>query len=114
MSPRIILLRFSPRVLQLFGNKGSAADSHGPVLPLLTLDAVLLPGGGPEERGGDPGEAAGDHAPATSVLANSLAIVTDKTRTTEISLATNPQILITFTHTVLPLILYNIWVCHCP
>ena len=83
-------------------NKGSAADSHGPVLPLLTLhetkvinpvkhphahlDAVLLPGGGPEQRGGDPGEAAGDHAPATSVLANSLAIVTDQTRTTEISL----------------------------
>ena len=29
-------------------------------------------------------------------------------------LATNSQILITFTHTVLPLILYNIWVCHCP
>ena len=29
-------------------------------------------------------------------------------------LATNSQILITFTHTVLPLILYYIWVCHCP
>ena len=50
------------------------------------LNAVLLPGGGPEEGGGDPGEAAGDHAPATSVLAHSLAVVADKTRTTEISL----------------------------
>ena len=67
-------------------DKGSTANAQGPVLPLTTLNAVHLPGGGPEDGGGSPWKVAADEAPEAAILPNSLPIVTGQAGGTPVTL----------------------------
>ena len=67
-------------------NEGSTADAQSPVLPLTALNAVHLPGGGPEDGGGSPWKVAADEAPEAAILPNSLPIVTGQAGGTPVTL----------------------------
>ena len=79
-----------------------------PVLALIPLDPVLLPGRGPEEGRGDVWETTGDETPHTPVLLHGLSVVADDTGPTAVDLTANPGVPITLAQSILPLVLDNV------
>ena len=79
-----------------------------PVLALLPLYPVLLPGGGPEEGRGDVREAAGDETPQAAVLLHGLPVVADHTGGAAEDLAAGPRVAVALAQPVLPLVLDNV------
>ena len=82
--PAISLSSISAAVVTVY--QRPTADAKCPVLRLAALNAVHLPGGGPEDGDGSPGEVAAYEAPNTAILTQSLTIVTGHAGGTAVAL----------------------------
>jgi len=92
----------------LTDDAGSAETAENPVLALLPLYPVLLPGGGPEEGRGDVREAAGDETPHTAVLLHGLPVVAGDTGAAAEDLAADARVPVALAQPVLPLVLNDV------
>ena len=79
-----------------------------PVLTLVPLYPVLLPGRGPEEGRGDVREAAGDETPDAAVLLHGLPVVADDAGPAAIDLAADARVPVALAQPVLPLVLNDV------
>jgi len=92
----------------LTDDTGGAAAAKDPVLALLPLYPVLLPGRGPEEGRGDVWETAGEETPHAPLLLHGLSVVADDTRRAAPDLAADARVPVTLAQSILPLVLDNV------
>ena len=84
------------------------AAAEDPVLALVPLDPVLLPGPGPEQGRGNVREAAGEETPDTAVPLHGLPVAADDAGPAAVDLAADAGIPVTLAEAELPLVLHDV------